>query len=325
MPGWNGAGVFVLPYSFVAEAASGVKILASHQDTQWNAVKTGLENCQTRDGQNSPSTDINWGGHKITNLAAPTGANDATNKTYVDATQASEWTLESYAVAYNSANTFRVTGADLRTKYVPGRRLKILHTNGTVTAYATVTLSTYSVGITTVTVSIDEVWALGALFPTVTAVYVSLLTPGTDSLFRSFLPPLSFVAAIAPSTVFGVTAAMAKPDLFGYLDNNEDFADYPTNRLTFRNSGRYLVSAMATWTVTTAGVAHIAVKYSGSAWLESSVYLPVNANPQTLTVPSTVMMFDAGDYLEMYVGGVAGDLWGDNFIRYTGLNVAGMA
>jgi hypothetical protein len=321
MPGWNGAGVFVLPYSMVAEAASGIKILASHQDTQWNAVKAGLENCLTRDGQNSPSTDIPWNNKKITGLAAPINGTDATNKTYVDATQASEWLQESYAVSYNAANKFNVIGVNLTTKYVAGRRLKILHTNGTVTAYATVASSTFTGGNTVVTVLVDYVWAVGALFATVTAVYASLITPGVSGYGQSWQQPRSMVAALLASTVFGVTAPMAKVGLYGYYDTNEEFNDV-TNRLTFRYAGRFMVSAQATWVVTTAGVAHIQVKYNGSTFMEMYQYLPVNVNPQTVSISAVVNLFGIGDYLEMYAGGVAGDMWGDASVYYTCLNAA---
>ena len=43
-----------------------------------------MQNCLTRDGQNSPSANISWAGYKITSLGAPSSGGDAANKTYVD-------------------------------------------------------------------------------------------------------------------------------------------------------------------------------------------------------------------------------------------------
>lgn len=75
---WNGAGVFTRLYNFVTDAAGSIKILATRQDAEWDNVVAGLNNVLARDGQNSPTADINWGGRKITNIAAGTaGSNDA--------------------------------------------------------------------------------------------------------------------------------------------------------------------------------------------------------------------------------------------------------
>lgn len=47
-------------------------------------VYTQLNNKLNKDGTNSPTADISWNSHKITNLATPTLGGDATNKAYVD-------------------------------------------------------------------------------------------------------------------------------------------------------------------------------------------------------------------------------------------------
>lgn len=50
-----------------------------------SAIQTQLDNRLKRDGTNSPSADINWGGFKITNAANPAAAQDYATKSYVDA------------------------------------------------------------------------------------------------------------------------------------------------------------------------------------------------------------------------------------------------
>lgn len=66
---WSGAGVFNRLYSWVTDAANAINITASRMDAEFNNYKTGLENCLTRDGQNSPSANLPMGGKKHTNVA----------------------------------------------------------------------------------------------------------------------------------------------------------------------------------------------------------------------------------------------------------------
>lgn len=79
MAGWSGAGVFVRAYNWVADKAASIKIVASRMDGEFDNYKTGLENCLTRDGQNSPSANISWNSKKITSLANGTATTDAIN------------------------------------------------------------------------------------------------------------------------------------------------------------------------------------------------------------------------------------------------------
>lgn len=56
---YNGSGVFSVVYNFANDAANGIKILASRQDTQWNDVATnGLSNVICRDGQSTTTAAI---------------------------------------------------------------------------------------------------------------------------------------------------------------------------------------------------------------------------------------------------------------------------
>jgi hypothetical protein len=68
---WNGSGDFQRVHNFSADASAGIKILASRQDAEWANFEGGLENCITRDGQNSPTADLPMNGQKHTNVAAP--------------------------------------------------------------------------------------------------------------------------------------------------------------------------------------------------------------------------------------------------------------
>ena len=82
---FNGSnGTFTRLYNFVADAAAGIKILASRMDGEMNGIAAGLSNCVTRDGQSPPSADLPMGGKKIVNMGDPTAAGDAATKGYVD-------------------------------------------------------------------------------------------------------------------------------------------------------------------------------------------------------------------------------------------------
>lgn len=90
--GWNGSGGFNRTQDFTADKNAGPPdsiVSAEKVDDEFNNFKTGLQNTLTRDGQNSPSANINFAGKKITNLGAPSLGGDAVNKTYADGLLAS--------------------------------------------------------------------------------------------------------------------------------------------------------------------------------------------------------------------------------------------
>lgn len=87
MTGWNGSGGFTRPHDYTADLAAGVPdstVSATKVDADFDNIATGMQNCLTRDGQNSPSANINFGGYKITNLGTPSAGTDAATKTYAD-------------------------------------------------------------------------------------------------------------------------------------------------------------------------------------------------------------------------------------------------
>lgn len=99
-----GNGVFQVVYNFVNDAANGIKILASRQDTQWADVATnGLSNVVCKDGQSTTTGLIPFAqGISVGTIATITstsanaltvGPNGATNPTFqVDASTLSSAT-----------------------------------------------------------------------------------------------------------------------------------------------------------------------------------------------------------------------------------------
>lgn len=57
--------------------AAAVKIISSDHDTHDQDLATGINAALNKNGENSPTVNINWGGFKITNLANGTTSGDA--------------------------------------------------------------------------------------------------------------------------------------------------------------------------------------------------------------------------------------------------------
>ena len=81
---YNGSGVFTRLYSWVDDRDNGVKIRADRFDAELDGIATGLSTAILKDGTQTITADIPWGGNKITGLGDPTSAQDAATKTYVD-------------------------------------------------------------------------------------------------------------------------------------------------------------------------------------------------------------------------------------------------
>lgn len=66
---WNGSGTFDRVHNFSADASAGIQAQAARFDAEFDGYKTGLENCQTLDGQTTPTADSPMGGFKHTGVA----------------------------------------------------------------------------------------------------------------------------------------------------------------------------------------------------------------------------------------------------------------
>lgn len=103
MAGWNGSGGFTFPYSWQADAAAGIDIIASRMDTQFDTVSVdGFGNTLTRDGQGQPTANLPMAGFRHTGAAAAVGTND-----YVILSQVNGGTL---AASFASVTTTGTVG-----------------------------------------------------------------------------------------------------------------------------------------------------------------------------------------------------------------------
>lgn len=70
---------------WVDDRDAGTKILATRHDSHDQDLADGINACIKKDGTNAAAADLNMGGFKLTNMAAPTASGDAATKAYVDA------------------------------------------------------------------------------------------------------------------------------------------------------------------------------------------------------------------------------------------------
>lgn len=75
----------VIPYSLDQDRENHIKANSLHVDSNFNQVAEVVNNKWDIDGSSTPIADLSMNGHKLTNLALPTNAADATTKSYVDA------------------------------------------------------------------------------------------------------------------------------------------------------------------------------------------------------------------------------------------------
>lgn len=65
---FNGSGVFQRLYSWVNDAAGGIKIRADRMDNEMNGFATGLSNCITKDGQTTVTANLPMATYRHTNV-----------------------------------------------------------------------------------------------------------------------------------------------------------------------------------------------------------------------------------------------------------------
>ena len=143
MPGWNGSGTFERYHDWTTDQAANVDPSATRFDQEDDNFATGLNNCLTRDGQNSPSGDLPMGGYKHTNV------DDAAARTsYASAGQVQDNAL-CYLTSVSGADTITAALASpTLAAYAAGQRFEFVSAGANTGA---VTLNINSLGAKAVT------------------------------------------------------------------------------------------------------------------------------------------------------------------------------
>ena len=135
MAGWNGSGIFTKTYSWVQDAANGILIRADRHDVNDTDFTNGINNCITKDGQNSATADLPMGGNKHTGVGDAAAADE-----YLSMGQFQDGN-GIYVEAAGSADTYTATTSPSITAYTAGQRF-LIKINATNTGAATINFDT---------------------------------------------------------------------------------------------------------------------------------------------------------------------------------------
>jgi microcystin-dependent protein len=131
MAGWNGSGTFTKTHSWVADAANGIKIRADRHDANDTDFTNGINNCITKDGQNSATNNLPMNGNIHTGVGNATARNN-----YLAMGQFQDGSGV-YVATTGSANTYVANLSPSVTAYVAGQKF-LLNINATNTGASTI-------------------------------------------------------------------------------------------------------------------------------------------------------------------------------------------
>ena len=153
MAGWNGSGTFSRTYNWVQDQANGIKIVASRHDANDVDFVNGINNCLTKDGQNSPSAALPMATYNHTNVGKATALNQ-----YATAEQVVDNELQYYAAS--GTDTYAITPNPAIAAYAAGQSFYVNFTNGNTGA---ATLNVSGLGAKALTREVSTALASGDL------------------------------------------------------------------------------------------------------------------------------------------------------------------
>lgn len=180
---------------WATDEAGSIGIESGRHDTHDQDLATGINNCLTKDGQNTPSANLPMGGFKHTNV------DDATARTeYARADQVQDGSLIYGGTTSGSANAHTLSLTPAITSYTAGRRIRFI--SGFDNTGAT-TLNVNSVGTRNV-----RLLAGGVDLPPDTlrnGQEYEVLDDGTQFILMDGLRPCVIHRSTSTATITGVT------------------------------------------------------------------------------------------------------------------------
>lgn len=215
---WNGSGGFTLLYSWVArrDAGSPTNLIgATEMDAEFANIKTGLENCVTRDGQNAATAALPMGGY------AHTGVGAATARTqYARVTEAQDGTLWKAASPGGTIDAMTGTLAPTITAYAANMIVTIVAPGSGSNTVTGPTINLNSIGVKTIKKH------QGALVAGDYTAGDLLVLVYDGAAFELLNPKYSPVEAIpAHSTFTTDSTGGALDDLIPFIDTSDSSAD----------------------------------------------------------------------------------------------------
>ena len=165
---WNGAGLFSRVHNWVTDKANSVDITASRMDAEDDGFATGLNNCLTKNGENTPTADLPMGGFNHS------GVDDGTARDHYASIAQTQDGAVLYAADSGAADAYVMALSPAITAYATGQTFLMKAANAN-TGASTVNIN--SVGSKAIVDSKNTALASGDI---ASGQYYSLMYDGTS-------------------------------------------------------------------------------------------------------------------------------------------------
>ena len=296
MAGYDGLGNFTRNYNWVQDAANGVKIVASRQDTEMATIVAGFNTAMCRDGQAVWTGNQNAGGKSITNLLGTgiaTGnaiiASDVYGLLSPFATQSTDVL---YTCTWISNLSFTINGSDRTATYLPGTRIQ---TNSPTAGlrYQTVKSSSFGGGNTTIVLTADSP-GIGVDISNNGVTKISILTPiGANSAMPFGSIVGLFVSATSQNVASVTTYNVGTATTFPISQTvNDTFSEFSGTTFTAVQAGWYYVDlyfglSRNAATISASGSIAVVITGSGNLNMVQSISFPTDSFTAALYIPQT--------------------------------------
>lgn len=165
---WNGSGIFSRIHNWVVDRDSAVNITASRMDAEMDGMATGITDCLTKNGENSPSADLPMATYRHT------GVSDANARDNYPSSGQAQDSAMIYAVDSGAADAYVMTLSPAITAYSDGQSFIIKPGN---TNTGAVTVNINSVGAVAV---VDEAGSALSAGDFIAGRYYGIVFDGTS-------------------------------------------------------------------------------------------------------------------------------------------------